>query len=67
MHDKIATVQAQLLDISIGGTRVVFGCAVTRWNDEEFEVATWGQPEHCQGSERAAETVLSLWKARRLA
>lgn len=55
--DKVAKVQASLLEMSIGGTGARFGVVVTRWGKDSFEVGTFAKGPFV-GSETAAEDVL---------
>jgi hypothetical protein len=57
MNSNLADVQDAILDIPVGMTRVVYGVAITRWSDDEFEVGTWGRDENKMGSEHAAEEI----------
>ena len=55
---KIERVQARLLEMTIGGTSVVFGRVVTRWAKDVWELDTYAQDRSLQGSEHTAEAIV---------
>jgi len=54
--DMICKIQERLLDMGVGRTSVVHGVVATRWNEDEWEVGTWGTDD-LMGSEHAAEEI----------
>lgn len=49
----------RLLGMTDGMTTTINEWAVTRWNDESFEIGTWGKAEKCVCLETAVEALAS--------
>jgi hypothetical protein len=58
INKQIGNLQEEMMNMTIGNTKVISGRVITKWSKESYEIDTFGKDTIC--SEHIAEAILNL-------
>jgi hypothetical protein len=58
INKQIGNLQEEMMNMTIGNTKVISGRVITKWSKESYEIDTFGKATIC--SEHIAEAILNL-------